>query len=1069
MGRVTTFRRAMYLGVSLLSSIVFAGDSQIDQAAKHFICEWMETTYRLENDGSGETMQTARISVLTQLGRNAVAQMPFPYRDQLEELRIDYFRTVKKDGKQIDADPASAIEVAVPSIGAAPIFNGVRVKTMVAPQLEAGDQLEFRSASVIRVPLKPRDFWASHDLGRVIPMKTERVVLDVPEGRKLAFKANPDFPYTVVRENHRIKYRWEVDWRKQSTEDDHSKRRLFIASTLKDWSEVGLWYDKLQAGRTTITPQIAELAASVTQGKSLPEEKVDAIYTYVAQKIRYVAIEVGIGGYQAHAASDVLRNGYGDCKDKVGLMVTLLAAAGLKGYPAAVRARPDGIDLSVPMPGQFNHVIVAVPLDNRLLWADPTQELAPIGLLPSGLRGQSALLIEPGHVRLETIPERSPISQQLRLESKGELDAAGRLKLHNWLEVRGEDEVAFRQMFRLSNEDSRKGFFHEFADRQASGASVEDVKSSDPTNLHLPFSMQYRLIRPSFFEPLESSVVAVVPASIWMPERAWARQLQKFEKNPGLKEELKLEERDIEERLELQLNPEFHLEVPSGAHFDRSFASYDSSYSYHQNQLKVRRKLTVKTPRVPADRRAELSDLQKLIDGDLAQKLLIHRSLQFDIRSQIENLSATELSRAGVKALERDKDFELALDLLVKAVEKDPRHNQAWNNLGRVYMRLNKNDLAERALKKQIEINPKDAYSYNNLGLVYLSRNQYPAAIDQFKKQLEINPLDSYAIPNLADAYDRSEGWREAAEAWQKALEIAPDQPRYSMRLANALIQLGRFDAARVHLRRALEKDPSALMENNAAYALADGAVGLDWAEQLAKSAVEQAASTFKKVVVAYETNQAAATPAVLSAYLDTLGWVYFQKGQLKESRAYLEASYALRLSPVAAEHLARLNAREGDAQGALQRYSCARRMRPNPTPMPKELGEVLRKKFGNDLDKRMERASSTCFSSRQIGRTASERLTFPQGATIKSSEDAVVAVLVGEGGTVEKVDPIAGEEPFISSALADAGLLRFAPVSWPGGTALKTLRTIHFRYLPDRRVYAGWDFGRERRVLFIE
>lgn len=1061
------------VGLGPLSLPVIAGKPEESESGLRDIrVELLETTYRFENDGSGEIILTSRLSVLTLAGRNAAAQIPFPYSSQLEDLRIDYFRTVKKDGKRIDADPANAIEVAEPLKGVAPIFTGVRLKTMVAPQLEVGDELEYRVARIIRTPVKPGDFWASHTLRRSrFLKKTERVLLDVPGARKLSFKANPSWQYKVARENDRIRYRWELDRSaEQASDDEQSEPRLFFASTLNNWSEVGVWYERLQGDRMMTTPQIAELATKLTEGKSQSREKIEAIYAYVSEKIRYVAIEIGIGGYRAHAVSDVLQNGYGDCKDKAGLMISLLAAVGLKGYPALVRGRSYDLEPSVPMPEQFNHAIVAVPLDNHLLWVDPTLELAPIGLIPSELRGQSALVVEPGHPRLEMIPLTSPIPEREKLISKGELDAAGRLKLHSQVEVRGEGEVLFRQVFRLGNKEARKSLCQELARRQVSDSSVEiEPTNSDPADLQIPFRVEYRLVRPSYFEALESSVVAEMPASVWIAEHAWAKQLRKYEKNPGLKEDLKLEEQEVEEILELELDPAFRLEVPKGVHFERPFAAYDSSYSYQPNQLKVRRKLTVNKPKLAADRRAQLLELQQVIDGDLSQKLLIRRSFLFNIRSQLNDLSAGELNRAATKAIERDKDFALALDLLLKAVEKQPKDKYAWNNLGRAYMGLGKFQEAERAFKKQIEINPNEEYAYNNLGRIYLLTRRYQAAIDYFKRQLQINPLDSHALANLGNAYDMIEGWPEAADVWQKALSIKPDEPHYLLRLGKALVQLGKLDEAQKHLRRALEKDPSAQMANQVAYALAEGAAGLDWAERLAKSAVQQATEQLKNLALDPETDKAS-NPAALGAYLDTLGWVYYHKGQLTQSRPYLEAAYALNLSPTIGEHLARLQARQGDAQSALQFYSCAWAIQPEQRTMPKELREALGKRFGKELEYRLQQASHSCgWDSRQIERVHAPPFTFPQGAKLRASQEAVVTVLVGESGAVEKADPVAGDEPFLSAAVSDSTRLQFPPISWPGGVAFKTHRMIRFYYFPDRKVQARWNYGRYNAIVHQE
>ncbi len=217
------------------------------------------------------------------------------------------------------------------------MFSSARVKVIVASKLEVGDQLEYRASRVRRAPVKQGDFWAIHYPKHRPGGKAERVVLDVPEGRKLTLKVDPDAPpYTLAKERQRARYSWEL--KAPSGDDEAAPRWLFIASTLKGWDEVARWYGSVQAEGARITPEIEQLAANLTQGKSTPQQKVDAIYQYVAQKVRYVALEFGLSGYQAHPASHVLKNGYGDCKDKAQLIVALLGAVGLTAFPALVRA-----------------------------------------------------------------------------------------------------------------------------------------------------------------------------------------------------------------------------------------------------------------------------------------------------------------------------------------------------------------------------------------------------------------------------------------------------------------------------------------------------------------------------------------------------------------------------------------------------------------------------------------------------------------------------------------------------------------------------------------------------------
>jgi transglutaminase-like putative cysteine protease len=62
---------------------------------------------------------------------------------------------------------------------------------------------------------------------------------------------------------------------------------------------------------------VRKKAADLTRGATTPVEKTRRLYDFVARNIRYVSLSFGVGRLQPHAASEVLQNGYGDCKAAV--------------------------------------------------------------------------------------------------------------------------------------------------------------------------------------------------------------------------------------------------------------------------------------------------------------------------------------------------------------------------------------------------------------------------------------------------------------------------------------------------------------------------------------------------------------------------------------------------------------------------------------------------------------------------------------------------------------------------------------------------------------------------------
>jgi hypothetical protein len=196
-----------------------------------------------------------------------------------------------------------------------------------------------------------------------------------------------------------------------------------------DWNAVGVWYQDLAKGRDAATAEIqAAVKTALAQAGPQPIDRIRALSLFVRDRVRYVAREVGIGGYQPHFASEVMSGLYGDCKDKGTLLRACLNAAGFVSYPIIIHAtNPYTVSHDVPSLGSFNHFVIGVlwPKDaavppevasaivdaggaGTLLVIDPTDERAWPGTLPENLAGKTGLAVIDGRGVLVTLPAAKP-------------------------------------------------------------------------------------------------------------------------------------------------------------------------------------------------------------------------------------------------------------------------------------------------------------------------------------------------------------------------------------------------------------------------------------------------------------------------------------------------------------------------------------------------------------------------------------------------------------------------------------------------------------------------------------
>src|SRR5262249_11656073 len=130
-----------------------------------------------------------------------------------------------------------------------------------------------------------------------------------------------------------------------------------------NWNGMGTWYNELTRNRRDASPEITQKTAALTGTSKTQLEKMQAIANFMQRDIRYVAIELGIGGQQPHPAPEIFNHKYGDCKDKATLMSTMLKTIGIDSYYVIINTRRDSVKPEMPPHlGGFNHAILAVRL-----------------------------------------------------------------------------------------------------------------------------------------------------------------------------------------------------------------------------------------------------------------------------------------------------------------------------------------------------------------------------------------------------------------------------------------------------------------------------------------------------------------------------------------------------------------------------------------------------------------------------------------------------------------------------------------------------------------------------------
>jgi Flp pilus assembly protein TadD/transglutaminase-like putative cysteine protease len=903
-----------------------------DYSTEPFVVEKYETKVRFENDGTGEKDLTARIKVQSDAGVQQLGELVFGFSSANEQMDVKYVRVVKPDGTVITAAPDAIKEMTAGVERDAPEYTDYKEKHITVPSLHAGDTIEYDIVTKTVTALAPNEFWYSQFFLQDAIILDERLEINVPQERGLIVKSadysNVDggkpnaknATFSRKDADGRTVYAWKHSVLTRPTDDELKKKKTKPAeekqadvevTTFKNWGAVAAWYAELQKGRTTPTPEIRTKAQELIQGKTTELDKMAALYNYVAQNIRYVSLSFGLGRFQPHTAADIFKNQYGDCKDKVTLLAAMLNAIDIPSDAVLIPSARK-IDPTVPSPSQFDHLITAVPYEQKLIWMDSTAEVAPFRLLASPLRDKSALLIPPdGAGKLVETPADPPFTSTQVVQMDAQVTELGKLNVKLKYFLRGDNEFVLRVAFRRTPQTQWKELGQTIASLDGIKGEVTSVKPSDPSDPAKPFELDLEYSQAGFLDWSSKKTRVPIPMlSLGLPDAS-----------PDQVDPVKLgSPLDVTERLTMTLPKGFTAQPPFGVTVDRDYAAYKSSYHFADNTLTAERSLSFKLRDLPASRTSEYLTFSRTVDADESQMLQVENPTQ-GAPEIPTTATADELLESGIAALNAGNPEE-AIPLLKRASEIDPKTKQVWNDLGLAYLRLGKFDDAAAAFHKQIDADPYDEHVYNYLGLAMTQQEKYPEATAAFKKQIESNPLDPVAHAALGGIYLEQHKFADAVPELDKATVLAPDNAELQVSLGRAYLNSGQKEKGAAAFDKAIEIAQTPVIWNNVAYDLAENGIDLEKATQYAESAVSTTAAALRNVGLAHLSLDDLGQVANIGVYWDTLGWVRFKQGDLDTAERYVRASWMLNQHGEVADHLAQIYEKRGNKEEAIKLYA---------------------------------------------------------------------------------------------------------------------------------------------------
>jgi Flp pilus assembly protein TadD len=996
-----------------------------DYAQEPFLIEKYYSTARFENDGTGERDLNVRIRVQSDAGVQALGELVFGYSEANEKVDVRSVVVHKADGTNMTAGPEAVKEMTAPIARDAPVYNDRKERHVTVPSLGPGDTLEYSIVTRLVTAFAPNQFWFEHNFLEGTVVLDEELELNVPRDRAINLQS-PDFRFDKTESGNRTIYQWKRSVQSRPTDDAKKKTDAIDlklpsvrATTFTSWEEIARWYAQLEKGRADPSPEIRAKTQELIQGRATDQDKVQALYDYVAKNIRYISLSFGLVRYQPHAASEVFANQYGDCKDKHTLLAAMLEAAGIPSDAVLIPSLRR-LDPSMPSPSQLDHVITAVPLNGQLLWMDTTTEVAPFRLLAASLRHKAALLVPAdGAGKIVETPQDPPFLSTQRVEVDAQVSELGKLTSKLRYLVRGDNELALRIAFRRTPQSQWRELGQTVATLDGLHGEVTAVKPSDPSDTANPFELDLEIAQLNYLDWSSKKTKVNLPiAAIGVPGLAEDNSEPIHLGSPL----------EVNVHLKLTFPPNYVAQPPVGVSIPRDYADFKSSYRYEDHILTVARSLTFKMRELPASRTGDYLAFARAVESDETQVLAVQNSAT-GAPVLPTTANADELFETGLAAL-NSGNVRAAIPLFQRVVELEPKHEQAWNDLGLAYLRAGKFDDAAKAFRKQIGVNAFDEHAYNYLGIALQQQQKFDEAEVAYKKQIAVNPLDPVAHSALGALLLEQHKYAEAIPELDKASVLSPENAGLQVGLGQAYLNTSEKDKALAAFEKAAEISQTPDVWNNVAYNLADHSLELDKAQQYAESAVSATAASLRNIELSNRSLDNLNAVASIGAYWDTLGWVYFQKGDDAKALDFIQASWLLNQHGEVGDHLAQIYEKRGEKERAIHMFALSLAA---PHSVPETRARLVMLLGGNTgIEALVKRAQSEVASIRML----------PAGKLMKEDVQADFFILLSPGAKnakVERVKFISGSEklrPFAEKLRA----LEYGPM-FPDSSPVKLVR----------------------------
>jgi transglutaminase-like putative cysteine protease len=579
---------------------------------------WYELQYLIRSADRMDVTQRIETEVTSASLLQSLGQHRLVNNDHFFNLDLIEAATIKPDGRRVEVD-LNQIAVLSGAEATTNILFQADVKTRVIPfpELAAGDHtvIAYRvsqkqptglGGTSIALAFPPALYFSGMkvtvDAPADLPLQLAERALQhdtkVAGGRKVLSWTINEQPYTVTEANSTA----PIDW-----------APMLTVSTYPSWDAVGKAEFALADPKSQPDDKVRALADDVTKGITDRRAQAAAIFDWVATNIRYYEIILNQGGWMPHAASDILKNRYGDCKDHATLMRALLRAKGIESEYVLINAMSRTFGAYQIPNSSFDHMILYLPEFDS--YADPTSSTAMLGVLPVAEYDRPVLRLAARGITWTRTPALKSDDVKFALDIDVVVAADGNVTGTNVIRTSGPLSIDARNVMRTIEQRGASEVGKELLTRLGwTGTATFDVHSPFERTNDYEIKSQFELTRKLFGDDVTPAALPTGPRAIVRPVSSFAVVVRE-----NRQQDFFCLPVSYSETIRLKLPEGRRLAgLPRSESVSRPLGEYQSSYRIDGDTLIVSRKIVWRTASSVCTRKMadDLTPVWRAIDRD---------------------------------------------------------------------------------------------------------------------------------------------------------------------------------------------------------------------------------------------------------------------------------------------------------------------------------------------------------------------------------------------------------------------------------------------------------------------